>query len=103
MPWAAAAAVVGAGITANASGKAAKKQQEGTDKANALSGQQAYQVRQDLTPYRDLGAGASNKLAYMLGVDQPATASKIQSAGGADEITQAYRDLLGRNPDQGGY
>ena len=58
MPWAAAAAVAGAGISAYASNKAAKGQQQ--SEANALAAQERMykQQREDFMPYMKAGYGA---------------------------------------------
>lgn len=99
----AAVAVGSAAISANAAKKGAKAQADATDRANAAAAEQARQVREDLTPYRNLGSGASNKLSYLLGVDDPAATAKAKAIyAEPDDVTKAYREFLGRNPEAGG-
>ena len=76
MPWAVAAAAVGAGIGAVASSsaadKAAQAQLEASNAANAESRRQFDQQREDLRPARELGYATLPVLkgAYGLGTDE---------------------------------
>lgn len=90
MPWAAAAAVVAAGIGAysssEASSKAADAQKKASDAAFNTTQNLTAQARTDLTPYRDVGQPALQRLMYLMGMgdknqylrDQAASASGIK-------------------------
>lgn len=58
MPWAAAAAVAGAAITAYGANSAADTQADASRDASAVSQRQYDQTRADQTPWRDAGKGA---------------------------------------------
>ena len=67
MPWAAAAAVVGAGISASASNKASKSQRAGADAATNAQLDQYYQTRDDQAPWRTAGEQALSQLVTGIG------------------------------------
>lgn len=79
MPWAAAAAVVGAGISAYSSSKASKAQTkaagqasdtslQASQEANAMQKSQYDQSRADSAPWVNTGEGALNQLAWKMGI-----------------------------------
>jgi hypothetical protein len=81
MPWAAAAAVVGAGISASAAGDASDAQAESASQANATNKQisdnqialQREQFNRSIElqePFRQSGLNAQNKLNYLLGLSE---------------------------------
>lgn len=71
MSWvaigAAAVGAVGAGMSADAAGDAADGQAAATNNANNLTIEQNERMRADLSPYRNMGAGATNRLSQLLG------------------------------------
>jgi hypothetical protein len=67
MPWAAAAAIVGAGISASASMDAADAQSEAAKNANNLLAGQSAQSRNDLRPYNEAGQQAVMGLSRLSG------------------------------------
>ena len=62
MPWAAAAAVVAAGVSAYASNKASNAQRDAAKNANDVQLQMYNQTRQDLQPYSQLGINAISQI-----------------------------------------
>lgn len=94
MPWAAAAAVVGAGVAASASNKASKAQQGSADAANQTQSDMYYQNREDQEPWRQAGRIALNQLVGGIGGDL----SKEKSEENFDAA--AY---LKANPDVAAY
>jgi hypothetical protein len=81
MPWAVAAAVVGAGASIYAGNKAASAQEKASNQATDISQRQYEQTRADLAPYRDAGAGALQKYADAAGIN------------GADRRTASFADF----------
>lgn len=71
MPWAAAAAVVGAGISAGASNRASKGQKGAADAATAQQWDMYQQQRTDQSPWRNAGVGAIGALQQGLGLLGP--------------------------------
>lgn len=67
MPWAAAAAVGGALISANASSRAANKQSKSADAGTQAQIEMYDQTRNDLGGYRDAGTTALNQLMGGMG------------------------------------
>ena len=63
MPWAAAAAVVGAGIGYSATTKAANTQADAANRATDISNQQFSQNRADMAPWRAAGETALGQLS----------------------------------------
>jgi hypothetical protein len=59
-------AVIGAGATAWGASKAADAQKDAADKAGSIAQAQYQQTREDLSPYRDIGAQASGDLSKRL-------------------------------------
>jgi hypothetical protein len=107
MPWAAAGAVVGGLVAADASKSAANKQEAGANAATATSQEQARITRNDNLPYMQRGNAAGNRLQYVMGTGgsgAPMTSAptRDQFNTASDPITQAYREFLGRNPEAGG-
>lgn len=69
MPYAVAAATVGAALIAsNSASDASDKQAQSTKDAIAAQQGQADRSRQDLAPYKDAGAAALNRLRTLMGV-----------------------------------
>lgn len=66
-----AASIGGALINAGAADSAAAKQAAATREANAILERQGAQIRADLAPYRQTGALANNRLAELLGLQNP--------------------------------
>lgn len=66
-------AVGGAAISANAAEDAANTQAGAAREANALAREQFYEVRNDLSPYRQMGSDATNRLSQLLGIAPPPT------------------------------
>jgi len=60
--------VASAVIGANGAKKAASTQAKSADAASQMQQQRFDQVREDLSPYRDSGSNASNRLEYLLGL-----------------------------------
>lgn len=66
--WAAAATVVGAGISAYGANRAAGQQASAANRATDAQTQMFNQVQGNLAPYRGAGVGALNSLQYLLGI-----------------------------------
>lgn len=66
-----AASIGGALINAGAAGDAADRQSAATREANAILERQGAQIRADLEPYRRTGVLANNRLAELLGLQNP--------------------------------
>jgi len=60
--------VASAVIGANGAKKAASTQAKSADAASQMQQQRFEQVREDLSPYRDTGSAASDRLSYLLGL-----------------------------------
>lgn len=80
MPWAVAAAVVGAGASIYASGEASDAQSEAAASAQALEQKRYEQGRTDLAPYRDAGSKALGYYQDFLG------ANGAEAAAGAHDM-----------------
>lgn len=105
MPWAAAAAIGGALISSSSSKKASKAQQRSADAAsqaqltaaresNALQEKIYNQNRADALPWKNVGEGALNQLAWKMGITPVgATQSGINGAGKTRQ--DFYNELLG--------
>lgn len=102
MPWAAAAAVVGAGLSASASNKASKAQAKSAKEAsdaqltaaresNALQKEIYDQNRADATPWRNTGVGALNELSWRMGLDTGPAQNSLTPRKSRDTI---YNELL---------
>lgn len=80
MPWAAAAAVGGALIGADASRSASNKQVDAANRATDLQKQMYDQTRADQAPYRDVGYSALDRLSVLLGLsgNAPGTQQPMQ-------------------------
>lgn len=71
MPWAVAAAVVGAGASIYASSKASDAQSDAAAQAGQISKEQYAQTRADLAPYRDAGVTAQARYGDLVGLNGP--------------------------------
>lgn len=67
MPWAVAAAAVGAAGSMYASSSASDAQEEAAQRAEALQREQYQQTRADLSPYRDSGSAANAQQTNLMG------------------------------------
>jgi hypothetical protein len=88
MPWAAAAAVAGAVITSSAAGDAADAQSESAANADATQRYMYDKTRADNAPFLANGTAASNRLAYLLGLNPTG------STGGATGSNALTRDQI---------
>lgn len=71
--WAAAAAaIVGSSMQADAAGNAAHSQGAATDRATEEQRRQYDQARQDSAPFRDTGVAANSRMRDLLGLQLPA-------------------------------
>ncbi|MDP9995483.1 hypothetical protein J2W28_006449 [Variovorax boronicumulans] len=97
MPWAAAGAIGGALITANAAGDAADAQSGASQQSTQLQMMMAAQQRQDLDPWVKAGSGAQNLLSRYLGTGSVGS-SGVTSMGLATGLTpdQVRAQLLSR-------
>lgn len=84
MPWAAAAivgsAAIGAGASIYASGEASDAQAEAAAAAAALDEKKFQQIREDLAPYRDVGAGGITSYADAIGLNGPEAQERARAA-----------------------
>jgi len=90
---AAAPSLIGA-ITSDGAGDV---QQAGANQASGLQQQQYQQTRADLSPYRDTGALANNRLAQLLGLG-----SSMQGAYTPKTAAQLRSELIGQYTRSGG-
>lgn len=97
MPWAAAGAIGGALITANAAGDAADAQAGASQESTQLQMMMAAQQRQDLEPWVKAGGNAQNLLSRYLGTGGVGS-SGVTSMGLATGLTpdQVRAQLLSR-------
>lgn len=97
MPWAAAGAIGGALITANAAGDAADAQTGASQESTQLQMMMAAQQRQDLEPWVKAGGSAQNLLSRYLGTGGVGS-SGVTSMGLATGMTpdQVRAQLLSR-------
>lgn len=112
--WVAGAALVGtvggAALSANAAGDAADTQLQGTREATAAQTRQFNKQIELQEPWRQAGMAGLNKLLYGMGITPSGqvasggtlTAAPLAPGAAPDQVSQAYRDLLGRDPDQQG-
>lgn len=108
--WVAGAGLVGAAVSASAAGDAADTQLQGTREATAAQTRQFNKQIELQEPWRQAGIAGLNKLLYGAGIvptGQMAsggtlTAASLAPGAAPDQVSQAYRDLLGRDPDQRG-
>lgn len=97
MPWAAAGAIGGALITANAAGNAADQQSEASQQSTQMQMMMAAQQRQDLMPWMQAGTAAQNRLSQYLGLGGVGTTG-VTSMGLQTGLTpdQVRAQLLSR-------
>lgn len=101
----------GAYMQSKAAGDAVDAQTAAANQANETQRYMYDTTRKDNAPFLANGTAASNRLAYMLGLSPASNGvgGPVTSAPSRDQylapdaVTQAYRDLLGRNPEAGGY
>ena len=79
MPWAAAAAIGGAALQADAAGDAADKQAGAAQNANAVSRDVYNQQTQALAPFYGTGTAANNKLSQLLGIEAEVDPSTVDT------------------------
>ena len=84
MPWAVAAAVVGAGASIWGASEAADAQQSAANKASRLERESRDQIRADFAPYRETGASALTKYADSLGLNGDAARDQFRTDFRAD-------------------
>ena len=93
--------------------QAAKTSAKGAERGIDTQLQMYNQSRADLTPYREVGYQALNAYAQAMGLPGYAGGSTDMSSGHAlygdgnqpltaEGLSQAYRDVLGREADPGG-
>lgn len=85
-------------INSRAQGQAADKQAEAIEKGIALQQQMYEQDRADFAPYRALGSGAVGNLAYLSGIDLPATSSPTPAPTPTPTTTPMTLQSLGQPP-----
>lgn len=96
--WVAGAAVVGGAIAASGSRSAANTQAASADRATQAQ-RDIFERQVELQqPWRQAGIAGLERMNSLLGLSPTTSPAVAASAGGADPITQAYRDLLGRDP-----
>lgn len=93
MPWAAAAAVAGAAISADASGKASKAQGKAAREAAELERETRDLTRADNAPYLQRGNQAGNRLQYLMGLDA-GSGGASGSSGAAPLDRETLRNKL---------
>lgn len=81
-------------IGANGAKKAASTQAKSADAASQMQQQRFEQVREDLSPYRDAGSAASNRLEYLLGLsplegEERYNTDELVSGGGGTPMPNA--------------
>lgn len=81
-------------IGANGAKKAARTQAKSADAASQMQQQRFEQVREDLSPYRDAGSAASNRLEYLLGLsplegEERYKTDELVSGGGGTPMPNA--------------
>lgn len=80
--------LLGASESADAASEAAAAQTAATREANALQEKQYNQTRNDLAPWRNVGGGAVNKLAQLLGIPTSSATSASVPTADRDAIRQ---------------
>ena len=101
---------VGTGVSIYGANKAADAAGKGADQQVGYARETRDLIRQDTAPYRESGYNALNMLNQLVGLPtvdsnpggfDPNAPQEI--GGDIDPVIQAYRNVLGRNPDPGGY
>lgn len=94
--------VAAGAMSASAAGDAADAQAEYAASATGEQRRQFNLNRQDIAPFMNTGTAANSRLAYLMGIGDPAAEAKLKAAK-PDDVTLAYREILGRNPEAGGH
>jgi hypothetical protein len=76
------AGLAGSALSSSSASKAGKQQADAADRAADLQAQQAAQVRQDLSPYRDFGQNALGLLGGIFGSQTPTQTISTTTGGG---------------------
>lgn len=87
------ASLLGSAMSSDAAGDAAATQADATREANRLTKEQFDAIRQDLSPYRNLGAGGANMLANLLGIS-PQAMGGSGATGGVQSYDALRAELL---------
>lgn len=95
-------AVVGGAINANASKSAAGAQAGAADRATAAQEGMFNRTVQNNAPYNQAGQAASARLSNLLGIGTPQQIGPNGQPVSYDPITQAYHDIVGRDPEAAG-
>jgi hypothetical protein len=77
------AGLAGSAMSSSAAGKAGKQQADAANRAADMQAQQAAQVRQDLSPYRDFGQNALGLLGGIFGSQTPTQTTSTTTGGTA--------------------
>jgi hypothetical protein len=93
------ASLIGSSMASDAAGDAAATQAAATREANALQEKQYNQTRNDLAPWRNVGGGAVNKLAQLLGIQTSSTPASVSTAD-RDAIRQRLLPQFTSTPQQ---
>ena len=96
MPWAAAAAVAGAALGANATSRASRRQQSAADRQLAEQARQYDLTREDQRPYREAGYAALERLSGLTDFDPTPTHEAVFNEPGYQ-----FGLLQGRNAVEG--
>lgn len=91
MPWAAAAAIGGSLISADAAGNAADAQKDAANQTNATNRAMSQQQIALQEPFRNTGVAANNRLMELMGLDMGYS---------QDTADQIYRDLRQKNSEE---
>lgn len=80
------ASLLGSAMQSDAASDAASQQAAATDRANALQQQNSYQIRSDLSPYRETGGAANARLAQLLGISSGDSAANRVGAKSREQF-----------------
>lgn len=89
--------VLGAAMLSGAAEDAAAQQGQSSATAIAEQRRQYDTTRKDLSPYRDIGVGASSRLGTLLGIEQPGSATStgaVQYSGQNFDSLDSLRQML---------
>lgn len=105
MPWAAAGAIGGALISANAAGDAADAQSQSSEQAQMMQAMAQAQMRQDLSPWTQAGGAAQSRLNQLLGIggvgSGGVTSMGLQTGLSPDQVRQQLLSRYTRQPAAG--